>query len=116
MEIKLPQGYSTFLSFVQTEAHDDFQHASVSVIYPKFEAFQSPERFKNINVKEMKINFTCPFLKGYLYPKRSVLIERFCHTVSILAGSKGCIGGQEPKILYVSCRAGCETGRSESIS
>lgn len=42
--VGLPQEYSTFLSFVQTEARDDFLPANVLIVCPEFEAFQSPEK------------------------------------------------------------------------
>lgn len=39
----------------------------------------------------------------------------FC-TVSSFAGSKFCIGGQDPNILCVRWKTGCATGNSTSIS
>lgn len=40
---EIPQEYSTFWSFEQKEELDDFLPSNVSVVYPAFEAFPSPE-------------------------------------------------------------------------
>lgn len=102
----LPREYSTSLSFVQTGAPCDFQLEAASIIYQVSAAFQSPT-----------IQF---FYKKQELISRPLSLKRSCNreeiTVSNFAGSKLCIGGQEPNILCVSWSAGCTTGSSESIS
>lgn len=44
--LQVPQEYSAFLSFVQIEAHDDFQPVDVLIVYPVFEVSQNPKKIE----------------------------------------------------------------------
>lgn len=91
---------------MQKEEHDDFLPVNVLAVYQVFEASQSPGEKKEKNHKHA--------LDPVAINKNG--LQREEHTVSIFAGSNGCMGGQDPKILYVSSSVGCETGNSASIS